>query len=245
MASPLLSVWQVKRARQRAWDGENAKEIAGAIGVNYGPVYNAIRGVTWSSITDPPPLPAGTLMERKRRPVRTCGNCGEEYRKGGTTERCPACYTYLRRHGTERNEHQLRKHPHTRISLERLKEIYREYETGTATDTLAEDLPFSAETLRRRFKENGFELRPRYKQRLTPGMVRHAREQVHNEGVPIFKVAEELGVVYQTLYTAVMGETWRAVGGPLPDEGEGELTPCENCSVLSKQRLCRYCRKER
>lgn len=238
-----MMLWQVQKARRLAWDGLNAREIAKQMRLAYGPVYNAIIGHTWYSVQSPPPLPVGTLKERKKRPIRTCSNCGKQYQRGGTTKRCGACSTYFHRHGVERLvSGELYKR--ARISPRSLEQLYKRYLAGESIESLAESQPFSAETLRRRFVAAGYAIRPPtgLRQQLTPGIVSQARELHHNKGVTISSLAARYGVNYQTLHSAVMGYTWRGAGGPVP-EREGEKRPCQKCEMLTgnPSGLCRYC----
>ena len=53
----LLTVDTVKEARSRAHDGESPATIADAWGLPRQVVYDAVRGVTWASVTEPPPIP--------------------------------------------------------------------------------------------------------------------------------------------------------------------------------------------
>jgi hypothetical protein len=245
MSNVSMTPWQVKAARRAVAGGESVKSVARRLRLNYGPVYTAVLGQTWSSITDPPPLAVGDLQQRRKRPSRTCTNCGHGYRKGGTTTRCQACSAHWYRHGSERDPAQLCKWSHARIGRKQLAALWQQYQAGISTDDLAETLPFSAETLRRRFHDAGFELRGNAgtRQKLTPSLARWARERVHLDNVPVYKVAEEIGVNYMTVYSAVMGHTWRSAGGPLP-EIEGEKRPCSVCEMLTghESGKCRYCR---
>lgn len=253
MANVTLVPWQVKEIRRRCWRGESPKEIAIDMGLNYGPVYTAARGQTWSSIVNPPPVPVGVMhesMKRRARQPRKCGNCGECYRAVGTTTRCGGCYAYLQRHGVEKPADWNRS-THLKIDLseEVLRHLYEQYKAGSPYAVLAEGKPFSAETLRRRFKEAGYVLRENTgtRQKLTAGKVRRARELVHNEGKPVFVLAQEWGVNYHTLYSAVVGETWQLVGGPLPQNGSELNHPCKRCSLLTPHHpsgLCAYCRQK-
>lgn len=245
MANVSMVVWQVKEARKAVAAGESVQGVADRLKLSYGPVYTAVRGQTWASITNPPPITKGMLLERRKRPMRECQNCGRKYRVGGTTIRCERCSAHWYRHGTERNSKHLHKHPHARLSDAELGELYQRYLTGISTDDLAETLPFSAETLRRRLHGAGYKLRCNagMKQQLTPSLVRWARERVHLDGVPVNEVAVRLDMNYQTVYSAVMGMTWRSAGGPLP-ETEGEKRPCLICGLLTAHESgkCRYCR---
>lgn len=246
-----MTVHQVKAARRRVWAGEAVKEVAADMKLPYGAVYNAVTGRTWSSIANPPPLLPGTLNDRRKK-MHTCGNCGEQYRsddrrKRGTVDRCKPCYAHLQRHGTERKLEHVRQRQYARLSAKQLARLYGQYAAGASMREVLErnQLPFSEETLRRRFISAGFALRDRSetKVKLTPGLVRQARELVYREGVPISDLARRYGVKYQTLHTAVIGNTWRAAGGPLP-ETEGEKKPCKHCKLLTghPSGLCRYCR---
>ncbi|MBP8055112.1 MAG: hypothetical protein KA314_04690 [Chloroflexi bacterium] len=250
MANVTMVVWQVKEVRRRCWRGESLKEIAGDMRLNYGPVYRAARGKTWASIVDPPPVPVGmmhTARKHRARRSRKCGNCGANYRAGGTDTRCGGCYAYRHRHGVEKPGHWNRS---THLKVHHLSEavlrlLYEQYKAGAPYAVLAEDQPFSAETLRRRFKEAGYVLRDctGMRRKLTAGLVRQAREMVYNEGKMVSALAQEWGINYQTLHSAVVGATWQLAGGPLPNIiGKGKS--CCRCGLLTEHPsgYCQYCR---
>lgn len=247
MTKTYMNAQQVKAARERALAGVPVTTVAAEMGLPYSPVYQAIIGKTWSSIHFPPPVSGEVFKQRRKRPTRICGNCGGAYQVGGTTTRCRACYAHLRRHGAERVTEFLRKHRHARVSKSKLAALYERYRAGASTETLAEGLPFCAETLRRRFVAAGYKMRNNVetKRKLSPGLVRQARRLANVEGVPISKIARQMGVDYQTIRDAIKGTTWRAAGGPLP-EGEAEqgARPCRVCEMLTTHSsgACRYCR---
>lgn len=248
MANVSMTVWQVKQARKDVAAGESIQSWATRHNLNYNPVYMAVRGQTWASITDPPPIPKGDLFERRKRQERICGNCGYSYRVGGTTKRCGACYAHLKRHGVERTVKHLHEWRHTRLSKEKLQELWELYESGLSTEAIAENLPFSTETLRRRFAKAGYKLRGNAgkRQRLTAPLVRQLRERHYNDGVPIYVLAAELkNVRYQSVYDAVTWRYWRAAGGPMPPKDtDREKQPCSVCSMLTAHESgkCRFCR---
>lgn len=250
MTNVTLVAWQVKEIRRRCWRGESPKEVALDMDLSYGPVYTAARGQTWSSIVDPPPVPVGVMhksrKQRARQP-RKCGNCGACYRAVGTTTRCGGCYAYLQRHGVEKPSNWSRS-THLKIYLSEavLRHLYEQYKAGSSYAVLAEGKSFSAETLRRRFKEAGYALRDNagVRKKLTAGLVRQARELVHNEGKMVSVLAQEWGINYQTLHSAVVGATWQLVGGPLPNGHKGQGKPCCRCGLLTEHPSghCQYCR---
>jgi hypothetical protein len=245
MSNVSMAPWQVKAARRAVAGGESVKSVARRLRLNYGPVYTAVRGQTWQSITDPPPVRDGVTSLPRKRPLHICQNCGIEYRTGGTTTRCNACYSHWWKYGTERDPDTVHKHLHARLSRTELRRLWQQYQSGLSIEALADNLPFSAETLRRRFIDAGFCLRGNAgtRQKLTPSLVCWARERVHLDGVPVYEVAKEIGVHYMTTYTAVMGHSWRAAGGPLPGAAV-EKRPCRVCGMLTghKGGRCRYCR---
>lgn len=246
MANISMTPQQVKTARKLAYDGHNASAIANKLSLNYGPVYCAIVGKTWASIHNPLPVPHSIIQKNARRPERICQNCKRPYRKGGTTTRCGACYNYWNKHGVERNPQTLNKHKHTILTHEQLARLYVRYCNGASMRELAEELPFSEETLRRRFKEAGLGRRTttQTKQKLTAAIVQQARNLVHEEDMQISHVAEMYNINYQTMYTAVMGHTWRGAGGALPCNDDAEKRPCTRCEILTQHSsgICRFCR---
>lgn len=249
--TPIMVPWQVKEARRRAWRKESVKEIAAALGITYGPVYMAIRGQTWSSIVEPPPVPVGVLHDaktiRSQKP-RTCINCGCTHRNETNTERCSACYAYLIRHGRDKDKSWFNG-LHKRIPLSKrfLAQCYERYQAGDSIETICADhSQLTPETLRRRLRTSGYQLRKPYesRQRLTSGMVLRARKMVYAEGVKIYEVAHDWGIKYQTLYDAVVGKTWKTVGG-LP--AGNHARPCDRCEILTESHpsgLCAFCRAE-
>ena len=246
----VMTPWQVKEARTAAIGGESIRSVSRRLRLKYQTVYQAVRGYTRETITNPPAVEGGVLKIGPRRAplLCVCQNCGRKYhrlKEGGTTTRCNPCYTHWNRHGVERTEEHLHKHSYARLSRRELVALHRSYQNGASVDELAETLPFSAETLRRRFVDAGFDLRGNAgtNQKLTASLVRWARERVHVDGLSVKDVAQELGQNYQTVYGAVTGHTWRAAGGPLP-EVEGEKRPCSVCEMLTAHESgkCRYCR---
>lgn len=242
---------QVCEARRRAWSSEDVsvKQIAGEMNLPYDVVYSAVIGKTWRLITEPAPLPVGLLAERhaerRRNPEGSCLNCGRHFESGVRGGRCGACRAYLNRHGKERPKELERSQ--WQLTDRQLAVLYRRYMAGESLDTLAERLPFSEETLRRRFIEQGLALRSRteIRQRLNAPLVRRAREIIHVERVPVVDLARAWGVNYATLYSAVTGATWPEAGGPLPGGDEpDEQKPCVRCEMLTAHPsgLCQYCR---
>lgn len=248
MATVTLDAQQVKEARRLAWKGWDITEVAEAVGENYGPVYYAVRGRSWSSITDPPPVPAGEKPVR----IRTCSNpkCGAKYEGSPHGSLCHACYIYQYRHGEPRDPDRLRPGGKILIPEDRLAKLYERYRAGASLGDLGEELDCSAETLRRRFDEHGYERRSNFDhiQVLTPEIVEHARRRYYENGELGSEIAEDLGVTYSTLQCAIRGHTWRTVPG-LPDDvafDGDEETKCSRCEVLTSHSsgLCRFCRME-
>lgn len=250
--TPIMVPWQVKEARRRAWRKESVKEIAAALGITYGPVYMAIRGQTWSSIVEPPPVPVGVLHDAKKirsQKPRQCVNCGRNHRNETNTKRCSACYAYLRRHGMDKDLETWDRGLHKRISLTTrfLSQCHVRYRAGESIEDICADYPgLTNETLRRRLRAFGYKLRKstEARQRLTSGMVLRARKMVYAEGVKIYEVAHDWGIKYQTLYDAVVGKTWKTVGG-LP--AGNHARPCDRCEILTESHpsgLCAFCRAE-
>jgi transposase-like protein len=240
-----MTAAQVKQARRLVLRGKSVMQVAQTFRVDYQVVYNAVSGNTWSSIHTPEPIKNGVLHDRRRRPRRTCANCGESYVRGGTTKRCGKCTTYWSRHKCERQVAYLGKW-HV-IPDEEISRLYVLYQRGASLNSLAEQYSFSEETLRRRFDDAGYSRRGNagIRQRLSASLVRQARHLVHEEGARISDLAMQYGVNYQTLYTAVIGRTWRAVGGPLPQSDDEIKRPCTHCGILTGHHSgsCRYCRK--
>jgi len=245
-----LQVWHVKEARRRAWRGESVRKIAADLKVNYGPVYMAIRGQTWSSIVKPAPVPAGVMFEAKKQRAnapRTCMNCGRCYQKRGTTERCAACYSYLKRHGVDKPDSwDSGLHNRIHIADNTLERLYEWYKKGMSIEKICETYPLKPETLRRRFRDAGYKMRSHAgtKQQMNEGLVRQARRLVYVEGLKVSEVAKQMNLKYITVYSAVRGQTWQAVGGLMPDTGEGSK-PCTRCEILTAHPsgLCAYCRE--
>lgn len=245
MANITLTLDQVKEARRLAWLGENISKIARALKEDSRTVRRAVRGETWSSIHNPPPVP----YDYKPVVYRVCTNplCGDVYQGQPHNGYCLACYSYMRRNnGKRRNAQVVGPGWKNRIEVPNIDELYERYRDGEAVEQLAEDLPVSAETLRRKFRKHGYKLRKQYElhQAVTPEWVEQARYRVHHGGESIVKVAADDGVNYQTAVAAISGVTWRKAGGPLPQKQKEELSPCQRCGVLCQQELCRYCRQE-
>lgn len=248
MRETLMTSQQVCEARRRAWasDDLSAAQLAREMELPYSVVYCALIGKTWSLITDPKPLPTGLLRKRRRSPIRVCTNCGRCYdTTGGTTIRCGACSHYWYRHGKERPK--VIDRSQWQLTDRELAALYGRYMKGEGLETIAARLPFSAETLRRRFVAAGLALRERIerRQRLSAALVRRAREIVHIDRVPVAELARSWGVNYTTLYSAVMGQSWSEAGGPLPGgDLDEEKRPCERCGMLTvhSSGLCQFCR---
>lgn len=234
-----LTIHHVRQARRRVKDGETVAKIARDMGVAYSIVRDAVTGRTWAHVADPAPI--DNVREWRKRPLFVCISCGCQYKKGGTTKRCNRCDRYWRLHKIERGSGTIdrRHHKFSRGEAKKLYQLYRERGTLAA---VAEEQPFSVETLRRAFVRFGYELNSAGRTMvLTSGLVHMARHRVHGEGEKIRDVAESIGVSYATLYAAVMGKTWHKAGGPLPTKGD---TRCRVCQILTDHPsgLCRFCR---
>lgn len=240
-----MTAAQVKQARRMVLRGSSVEQVSQIFRVDYQVVYNAVRGLTWSSIHTPEPVDKGVLHNRRCRPRRICTNCGESYVRGGTTKRCGKCSTYWYRHGCERRVAHL--HKWHVVPEEEVSRLYGLYQQGESLSSLAARHAFSDETLSRRFDDMGYAKRGNAgtRQCLSAPLVRQARHLVHEEGARVSDLAVKYGVNYQTLYTAVIGNTWRAAGGPLPQSEDETKRPCTHCEMLTGHHsgLCRYCRK--
>lgn len=237
MPNITMNVHQVKEARRRAANGESVPQIAADLGLTYTPVWCAIRGITWSSICDPPPLPS---LPRGSRPLgRKCQNCGHRcyYKTGGRIKgRCRPCYTYHRRHGRERPLGRLNRKT-ARLDTSQAARLYQD---GKSLETVGSLLRVNPETVRRRLHEAGITMRPRNRHALDRDDVCQARYLVYQEGWSIARVVAELhpGVSYQTVYSAVAGYTWRSAPGP---------RPCATCETITihQSGYCWNCRPDK
>lgn len=238
MPNITMNVHQVKEARRRAAAGESVPQIAADMGLTYAPVWTAIRGITWSSICDPPPLPS---LPRGSRPLgRRCQNCGDRcyHKTGGRTNgRCRKCRSYYHRHGRERPLGQLERKT-ARLDIDRAARLY---ESGKSLEEVAAVLRTSDETIRRRLLDAGVNMRPRSRYLLlSQDDVCQARYLVYQEGWSIARVVAELhpGVSYQTVYSAVAGYTWRSAPGP---------RPCATCKTITihQSGYCWNCRPDK
>lgn len=101
--------------------------------------------------------------------------------------------------------------------------LYEKYKSGESLSKIANTLPFSDETLRRRFKTAGFSLRNNggKRVRLTPQKVRRARGLHYQDGMRVKDISELMGIGYNTIYSAITGATWADVGG-LPVDASGK-----------------------
>ena len=248
MANITLNAQQVKEARRLAWRGWDITEVAEELDENYGPVWHAVRGKTWASITEPAPVPPGEKPVR----VRVCANpmCGKRYTGPPNKGLCTACYIYEYRYGEMRDPDRLRTGGKVLIPKEQLVALYRRYRKGASVAEVAREIDVCPETLRQRFHEHGLAVRANYEanQQLTPALVEHARRRYYENGEQGVDIAEDLGVAYTTLMSALQGRTWRTVPG-LPDDvimDGDEETKCIRCEVLTSHHsgLCRFCRME-
>lgn len=244
MASLKLTAEQVKESRRRAWLGEPIKAIARDINRGYGTVWNAVRGRTWSSIFEPAPVPNGYKAVFYRRCIN--GNCSELYTGRPNNGLCPACYVYLTRHGEYRIPENMRSSRYIDIPEEELGELCHQYLDGASLEVLAAGKPYSAETIRRRFVKSGFVRRNNAgtRMQLCAEWVEQARYRVHYGGERVCDVAEEAGVNYATAFSAIMGQTWRGAGGPLPEKARQAKNKCRRCGLLTEWDYCRLCRRE-
>lgn len=240
----------VKRARLAARRGEAIATIAKRLERNYDVVYNAVRGITWSSIRSVPPVTSAEFKQQRARRVRTltCANCGQKYRRKGSTSRCGACHAFWMRHGRDRNEYLLNKHIH--ISEADVRRLHQRYMAGESYEQIAAALPLSAETLRRRFVELDLPRRTNTSKRhvLTERDVRRARQRHYRDGESVAAIARSLGRRYHTVWCAIVGRSWPHVGG-LPDRNRptADSQPCQRCTLPTTHTSgnCRYCRQER
>lgn len=227
------------------WRGKTVRETAVSMGLNYSPVWTAVRGKTWSSITEPPPVPDGHLNSgRKPNENTVCASCGLDSVQPLTSGLCSACYIYQWRHGQPRPL-DARHSSYIKIDKDQMRRLYGRYCAGEPLSSLASIADCSKETLRRRFVENGLARRGKagIRQALTADMVRQARHLVHIDGWKISDVANLLDITYATVYDAVMWKTWEKAGGAKAIKGA--KIPCARCGLLTDTPgLCSFCRKD-
>lgn len=251
---PVMVTWQVKEARRRCWNGEAAKDVAKTMGLPYDALYAAVRGNTWSNITEPRPVPVGHL--NKSRGVRTsnrrrqCENCRKMVQQT-KLGRCSGCYNYLKTHGHDKDIATWVNGIHKRkpISERLVTHLYEKYCEGASIKQLSNESGICSETLRRRFCDRGYKMRPQgARRKLTAALVVQARRLANEEGIGTEKLAEQWGIPYQTLYSAVAGKTWQTTGGPLPKNvvNQAKKPPCSRCDLLMDHPsgLCAYCREK-
>ena len=236
-----LTIQQVREARRLVWQGKTVREAARLIGGKYGPVRCAVRGETWYSVRNPPAVSSDDLVALRRKYRLRCRICQSKRYVGYLSNgRCQACDRYWRRHGAERSQRLLYKR--YKIPETEVRELHRRHLDGQSLAVLAEERPFSAETLRRWFHELGLAVQERWAhhQRLTEGMVRVARQLHYEDGWQVSQVADHLGVNYHTVRCAILGDTWAHVGG-LPVVGEG--VACSGCGLLTERPsgICGWC----
>ena len=70
MCGKMLSVEDVKMARQLVRAGQPLKELAERMEFSYAVLRRAVRGETWHTITDPPALAKDELRRQRRNMVR-------------------------------------------------------------------------------------------------------------------------------------------------------------------------------
>jgi transposase-like protein len=241
----MITATDVVEARTRAWLGENIKSIARELDAEYHQVYNAVRGKSWSKLTQPPPVPAGY------RPViyRICINemCGDVYTGNPNNGLCPACYSYWYRNGRLRHPDRVWDFKKARVGD--VEGIYRQYARGASLAQLADELPCCAETLRRRFVERGYEIRrnTEHVEKLTAAKARQVRKLVHEDGMEQVRVARMMGVSNSVVFEVVHGLTWKAAGGRMAATGGvngNGRQKCGRCGLLTDGELCAFCRKE-
>lgn len=239
-----LTLQQVIEARDRAAQGEATKRIAQHLGRPHGVIWNAIHGRTYAWVKDPAPLPVGTPKPAK---LYTCANphCSRQF-PPGHGRKCRACTSYYYRHGRHRKPDQIHGPGYIHLPKDTIKRLHHRYRSGESIADLARELGLADETIRRRFRAYGLPCNQTCagrRQRLTPGLVLQVRRLHHIEGIPINELAQTYGINYQTLYSAIVGATWRHIDG-LPSKPEKAMTPCARCGLMSHQPLCRFCRHE-
>lgn len=244
MGKSLLTAAQVKEARRRVMHGDTIQSVADDFNVGYNVARNAVTGNSWSSIHNPPPVPAAVIRRNRRTPERICTNCNKRYRSRQSKKRCNACHQHWWRNGTERTDYTLGKWAHARLTESEIRDLYRRYVAGESMHQLARELPFGRETLRLRFIELGLPRRSGYAhvQQLTAAVVRHARYMAYELGIPHKDIAAFYDIHPVTMNQAINGHTWKDVGG-LPAT-DGPKVACTNCGLLTTHpsRLCQYCR---
>lgn len=87
-----LTAEQVAYARLEAAAGRDINSIAEELGVSYSVAWMAIRGKSWSELTDPPPV------ARVEREPRTCPDCGVTHYHNHAWKHglCNECYRRTR-----------------------------------------------------------------------------------------------------------------------------------------------------
>lgn len=237
---PILTRDQVIQARREARAGRQIAHIARRLNTPYYAVHNAIRGHTWKTITSEPPLPNG----QPPPPKRFCRNplCNLDMRKGYHRAQglCQACYQYIRKHGKQRDPANLPRPNYKAIPEHTLTELYNRYHNGASIQALAVDQPFSAETLRRRFTNRSWPIRPNVTRKLNANLVQLARWYNHVERIPATELAHHFNQNYITLITAINGNTWKEVAGPTSHK----FTCCQRCGLKHNGVYCNYCQEE-
>lgn len=244
-----LTASMVVELRRRVRGGERIVDLASEVGVAYTTLHSAVRGDTWSSVSDEAPLSVDEMRRiRRGRRMRPCANCGIQNADLQSSELCNACYQYERRCGRSRSSALWPKR--WRLSDAAIRALYRRYSDGESMAAIAADLPFSAFTLRRRFRDAGLPVRKAGTAHvLNPATVRQARKLHYEEGVTVAELARRYDVGYKTMALAIKWRTWRSAGGP----GSGEMrvsvsdevhAPCVRCGVLTvhDSGVCAFCR---
>lgn len=246
MANIHLTLPEVQDARRRAWLGDQVKDIAADMGHTYAVIWNAVRGKSWATVRNPPPVPS----DYEPVILRVCINthCGDLYKGYPHDGLCQACYSYARRNDGEMRVPDAIPIGRRPMDIGDLDALYKRYRRGESTDAIAADLDCSPETLRRRFRQAGYEMRDNtaHNRVLTEAEVRQARVLYYEDELPVNEIAEYLGQNYLTVFDAVKWKTWRTAGGPRPEDERGdEAHPCPECGMLtSHEGVCRYCREE-
>lgn len=243
-----IKLTQVKAARRAAWQGQKVSDIAKSLSLNYGQTWSAVRGATWSTLTDPPPIPDNYLKSGKKpRPLSICANPNCAKLADGAKGYCQACYTYQHRHGEMRPHNPRCGRPRKPEDVRYLRRLHARHLAGESIEAIAKEIGISGQTLGRHFRSARLPTR-KPNMVLTPDLVQQFRALHYSDNYSIAKIARTFNINYQTVYGAVTRRTWRhKIGGPLPADDDGdEKTACTRCGVLTAHplQLCRFCRDE-
>lgn len=245
-----LTASMVVELRRRVRAGERIADLAREAGVAYTTLHSAVRGDTWSSVSDEAPLSVAEMRRiRFEQRRRLCANCGVENTDLQSSTLCNACYQYERRYGRPRIPALLWPE-RWRLSDAAIRALYRRYSDGESMEAIAADLPFSAFTLRRRFRDLGLPVRRRGAALvLNPAMVRQLRRLYYEDRVTVAELARRYDVGYKTVEMAVKWRTWLSAGGPGSEVMRVSLSdavhkPCVRCGVLTvhDSGVCALCR---